>query len=91
MTPGCKKIVEASYKNSLKYSSAKIGTEHILLAARALGLGALWVCDIFFAYEEVCAWLGDGHQITAVVALGYPAEDPAARPRRPLEETIVWL
>ncbi len=32
MTPGCKKIVESSYKSSLKYSSAKIGTEHILLA-----------------------------------------------------------
>ena len=32
MTPGCKKIVEASYKTSLKYSSSKIGTEHILLA-----------------------------------------------------------
>ncbi len=32
MTPRCRKIVENSYKNSIKYSSQKIGTEHILLA-----------------------------------------------------------
>ncbi len=32
MTPRCRKIVENSYKISIKYSSLKIGTEHILLA-----------------------------------------------------------
>lgn len=32
MTPRCRKIVENSYKYSVKYSSQKIGTEHILLA-----------------------------------------------------------
>ncbi|MBE6537770.1 MAG: ATP-dependent Clp protease ATP-binding subunit [Ruminococcaceae bacterium] len=32
MTPGCRKIVENSYKNAIKYSSQKIGTEHLLLS-----------------------------------------------------------
>ncbi len=32
MTPRCRKIVENSYRISVKYSSSKIGTEHILLA-----------------------------------------------------------
>ncbi len=32
MTPCCKKIVENSYKISVRYSASKIGTEHILLA-----------------------------------------------------------
>ncbi len=32
MTPGCRRIVENSYKNAIKYSSQKIGTEHLLLA-----------------------------------------------------------
>lgn len=32
MTPKCKNIIENSYKYSLKYSSSKIGTEHMLLA-----------------------------------------------------------
>ena len=32
MTPCCKKILENSYKISVRYSASKIGTEHILLA-----------------------------------------------------------
>lgn len=32
MTPRCKKIVENSYRLSLKYGAVKIGTEHILLS-----------------------------------------------------------
>ncbi len=32
MTPCCKKIVESSYKISMKYGAIKIGTEHILMA-----------------------------------------------------------
>ena len=32
MTPRCRRIIENSYKNTLKYSSQKIGTEHILLS-----------------------------------------------------------
>ena len=32
MTPCCKKIVENSYRISLRYGAQKIGTEHILLA-----------------------------------------------------------
>jgi len=32
MTPCCKKIVENSYKISVRYGAVKIGTEHILLA-----------------------------------------------------------
>ncbi len=32
MTPRCKKIVENSYRLSIKYGATKIGTEHILLS-----------------------------------------------------------
>lgn len=32
MTPRCRKVVEASYKNSVKYGATRIGTEHILMA-----------------------------------------------------------
>ena len=32
MTPKCKKVVENAYKISQKYSSERIGTEHILYA-----------------------------------------------------------
>ena len=32
MTPRCRKVVEAAYRNSLKYGATRIGTEHILLS-----------------------------------------------------------
>ncbi len=32
MTPRCRKILELSYKNAQRFSSTKIGTEHILLS-----------------------------------------------------------
>ena len=32
MSPRCKRIIEISYKHSIKYSSQKIGTEHMLMA-----------------------------------------------------------
>lgn len=32
MTPRCRKVVENSYKNSLKFGASRIGTEHILLS-----------------------------------------------------------
>ena len=32
MTPRCRRIIEGSYKNAVKYSSLKIGTEHLLLS-----------------------------------------------------------
>ena len=56
----------------------------MLLAAQDLGIGSLWMCDVFYAYEELCAWLGEEGEMIAAVALGYPAEKPAARPRKPI-------
>ena len=65
--------------------------ENLLLAAHDQGLGALWVCDIFYAYEALCSWLGEPGQLVAAVALGYAAENPPARPRKPASETVRWL
>ncbi len=62
--------------------------QNMLLAAQDLGIGSLWMCDVFYAYEELCAWLGEEGEMIAAVALGYPAETPAARPRKPLSEII---
>lgn len=33
--------------------------QNMLLAATDLGLGSLWICDVFCAYEELCKWLGE--------------------------------
>jgi F420 biosynthesis protein FbiB-like protein len=65
--------------------------QNLLLAAQDLGLGTLWICDVFYAYEELCAWLGETHQMIAAVALGYPDEQPRARPRKSVNEVTRWL
>ena len=62
--------------------------QNMLLAAQELGLGSLWICDVFSAYEAVCTWLEEPGQLIAAVALGYAAESPAARPRRPVSDVM---
>ena len=64
--------------------------QNILLDATEKGMGSLWICDIFFAYQELCEWLGEEGDLLAAVALGYPQEAPHARPRKRMEDVIVW-
>ena len=62
----------------------------MLLTATERGIGSLWICDIYFAYEELCQWLGDEGQLLAAIAFGYPDEQPNARPRKALDEVVEW-
>lgn len=62
--------------------------QNMLLAALDLGLGSLWICDVFYAYEELAAWLGEKGQMIAAVSFGYPNETPEARQRKPLSELV---
>ena len=64
--------------------------ENMTLQAAELGLGSLWICDIFFAYQELCDWLQAGGQLIAALALGYAAETPPARPRKLWQDTVQW-
>lgn len=65
--------------------------QNMLLAAQDVGLGTLWMCDVWSAYQQLSAWLGESGQLVAAVALGYPDEYPAARLRRPLSEVVRWF
>ncbi|RIE15517.1 nitroreductase family protein [Candidatus Cryosericum septentrionale] len=65
--------------------------QNMLLAAQSMGLGTLWMCDVWSAYQQLEAWLGESVELVAAVALGYPDEQPAARPRRSLSEVVRWF
>jgi nitroreductase len=65
--------------------------QNMILVAGDLGIGTLWICDVFYAYEELCEWLGETTQLVAAVSLGYPDESPEARPRKTVEEVTRWL
>lgn len=64
--------------------------ENMTLTATELGLGSLWICDTYFAYEELCGWLDTDGELLAAMAVGYGDEAPKARPRKPMEEVIQW-
>lgn len=65
--------------------------QNMCLAATDLGLGSLWICDVFYADRELREWLGREDKMVCAVSLGYPAEQPEARPRRPWQEVTTWL
>ena len=65
--------------------------QNMLLAALDFGLGSLWICDIFAAYEELSDWFDEKGEMIAAVSLGYPDQFPNARPRHPVEDVAVFL
>lgn len=64
--------------------------QNMLLAAAEKGIGSLWICDIYFAYSELCQWLNSDGQLIAAIALGYPNESPGERPRKKLDDIVAW-
>jgi nitroreductase len=71
-----------------------IATEHLVLAATALGYGACWIA----VYESrPLEWLTevrsslnipDGTHVICLVALGVPAEPPRQTPKKDLREIV---
>lgn len=64
--------------------------QNMSLAAVELKLGSLWVCNTFFAQQELNKWLNTGGELFAALAVGYASESPAPRPRKPIGDTIEW-
>jgi nitroreductase len=60
--------------------------QSVLLAVHALGLGACWIGRA--RDQEVEALLGakDGEELMMLIPIGYPAETPPVRERRPLSD-----
>lgn len=70
-----------------------IAVEHIVLTAEHLGLGTCWVAN--FTQDDIRPLLSipEDKYVLCVLTVGYPAEQPDARPRRKLEEIIhkeIW-
>lgn len=70
--------------------SISASIQNMLLAATEKGIGSLWICDIYFAYPELCKWLDSAGQLIAAIAFGYPNEFPNERPRKKIEDIVEW-
>jgi len=66
-----------------------IAFEHLVLAATNVGLGTCWI-GRWGADEEIKNALGIpmNMRVLAVTPLGYPAESPSPRPRKPLSHIV---
>ncbi|MCL4258095.1 MAG: nitroreductase family protein [Anaerolineales bacterium] len=70
--------------------SVALAGGQLLLAAHAEGLGGVWVCAPLFAQQAARQALGlpQSWQAQGVLLLGYPAGEPAPRPRQPMDEIV---
>lgn len=83
--------VEQRIMELVDVQSAGAAIQNMLLTATQLGIGSLWICDVFFAYEGLCKWLNRDDAIVAAVSFGYTDEKPDARPRKSMDEVTRWL
>lgn len=62
--------------------------QNVLLAARALNLGSLWIGLTLSVEEEIKRLLEvpEDVRLMTVIAIGYPADEPLPRLRKPLSE-----
>jgi len=65
--------------------------QNMLLAAQDLGLGSLWICDVYYALDQLCNWMERKDQMIAAVSFGHPDEQPGPRPRKPVDEVVQWM
>lgn len=70
--------------------SVSAAIQNMTLEAVHKGLGSLWICDLFFAYQELSDWLQTDGELIAALSIGYPDEMPSARSRRAAEEVTIW-
>jgi nitroreductase len=75
--------------------SVAAAIQNLLLKAYALGLGSLWIGDIFFAVKALEQHLRKPWKLLAAVTLGYPAHVPDGpwdgRPRKTVDEVAEFL
>ncbi len=73
--------------------SVAAALENMLLVAHALGLGAVWLGVPLLLKNKFDELLKppEGCDLQGIIALGYPAETPKTRPRKPLSEVVRFI
>lgn len=68
-------------------------TQNMLLAAEALGLGAIWRTGWAAYTPEVREFLGLSERATVLgfLYVGYPAQPAPERARKPLDDVTTWM
>lgn len=64
---------------------------YIWLSLHAHGLGGVWINTLRRPEYAELLGLQPGEVLVALIAAGYPAEQPAPRPRKSVEELTTWI
>ena len=67
----------------------------MLLAIHALGLGATWTAAVTGDWRDEARTkkllsIPDEWKVISGISVGYPAESPGPRPRKPIEEIVFY-
>lgn len=71
--------------------SVAAAIQNMLLKAHSLGLGTVWIGDIFYAVNALERHFGKPWKLVAAVALGWPAHVPEPKPRKSVDEVTEFL
>jgi nitroreductase len=88
--PWLARSIDQMFEDLVNIQSIGAAIQNMLLAAQELGIGSLWICDVFYAYKELRSWLGVEGEMIAAISLGYADEGPGARPRRTVDQVAKW-
>ena len=88
----CADPAESDLSHGIEYyvADAAIAFEHICLAAHALGLGTCWMGLFDEAEMKAKLNIPDGIRVVGITPLGYPDQEPKARPRKELSEIVFF-
>jgi nitroreductase len=67
-----------------------IGVSYSILEAWELGLGTCWMASYREDWVREALDLPEDMSVVAITPLGYPAEQPDAKPRKPLAEVVEY-
>ena len=71
--------------------SVAAAIQNMLLKAYSLGLGTVWIGDIFYTLDALKRHLGKPWKLMAAIALGWPARIPEPRPRKSVDDVAEFL
>lgn len=89
--PAMAREIDQCWNEIADVQSIGAAIQNMILAATDLGLGSLWIADVWETYEELNEWLGEDAQMVAAVSFGLPNMEPPAASRKPMEEVARYI
>lgn len=76
------------YEKLMATQSLSAAIENLIIAAWSMGLGSVWIGVPVFMREEFDRIISppENCELSAIVALGFPAEKTVPRPRKPVDQ-----